>query len=192
MTLVANRTRQDLSIPGKISLESSLTWHFVSGDAPTVFFTYQSLPWTPGGLAAMLHRANAEVVFPENETGYVLVLPSSNMFLSHCVFRRVFEAGSSPVSIESDTDSTIAHFFAERIFDSYPEVERIAYWRDDNQVTIWTMMTGLDRKLRRSIYEIQDETILHFTEYKFDFYVLSAAAREAIPESFTLIENPNK
>lgn len=87
-----------------------------------------------------------------------------------------------------DVDCTIAHYFADRIFEQFSEIALVAYWRDQEKVTIWTVMTELDRKLRRKIYDVQEKAIFRFPEYKFDFYVLSSVS--AIPDSFTVIKNP--
>jgi len=89
---------------------------------------------------------------------------------------------------DSDINSTIAHFFAVRIFEEFPQIVWVAFWREKEKVTFWTLMPRLDRPLRRSIYQIQEETILRFKEYKFDFYVISSVS--AVPDSFTFLKNP--
>ena len=99
--------------------------------------------------------------------------------------------------MDSSADSTIAHFFADRIFDEFPQIVEVAYQQENNPIksspfikklTILTIMAKLDRHIRRKIYEIQDEAISRFPEYKFNFYVISPSS--AVPDSFTLLTNP--
>lgn len=87
-----------------------------------------------------------------------------------------------------DIDCTIANYFADRIFEQFSEITLVAYWRDEEKVTIWTVMVELDRKLRREIYKVQEKAFFRFPEYMFDFYVVSSVS--AIPDSFTVIKNP--
>ena len=88
-----------------------------------------------------------------------------------------------------DIDCTIASYFADQIFERFPKIALVAYYRDDGKVTIWTAMPELDRELRRNIYEVQAQTSLRFPEYLFDCYVVSSV--NGIPDSFVVIPNPN-
>ena len=85
----------------------------------------------------------------------------------------------------SGIDSTIVNFFADQIFEKFPWVALIAYWREGRKLTVWTVMSELDRIQRRRIYRSQEELVLRFPEYLFDCYVVSAV--NAIPDSFTKI-----
>ena len=87
-------------------------------------------------------------------------------------------------------DCTIASYFADQIFERFPQIALVAYYREEGKVTIWTAMSELDRELRRKIYEVQEQTILHFPEYVFDCYVVSSV--NVVPDSFAVIHNPNR
>ena len=86
-------------------------------------------------------------------------------------------------------DCTIANYFADQIFERFPKIALVAYYREKEKVTIWTAMPELDRELRRKIYEVQEQTILRFPEYVFDCYVVSSV--NVVPGSFVVIPNPN-
>ena len=89
----------------------------------------------------------------------------------------------------ANIDCTIANYFSDQIFERFPKIALVAYYREKGKVTIWTAMSELDRELRRKIYEVQEQTILRFPEYVFDCYVVSSV--NVVPDSFTIIHNPN-